>query len=485
MKIFIPLLVILFLGCSIEDSRRTDNEIKADLFQLVELIPVIEAGLSLTDENSTINGSFVNRAITPGGVSSGSDILMSKYFGSNWNSKDSNGVWLTWSPRVVFENSAIQSEIVSGVLRIPNSGNINGLYNDSTIDFYMELEELTASEKYKVSLYIYPRSDFNTDYIVEEYVVYESSISGEWGWSTFDNTGQLNKLISDTTYYRDGSNKKRETLWNSNLDGGNIRVNEIYNDAPSLTFSVTDLISDYSDYEYFLSEPIYTFSSVTDFYSSKSSGRIRGNRTFKDILEYYTEESGSKSWNVQFIEATKRWDTSKEVNRSYVDRSTGESNFISLITSGGEWNQTSEIIHIKQTETTYYSETHSWFKGIDSVTGVNDADSIILELTKNGSLYEGTSTKYWGSSGEIYNYSINSATGEIVTSWQSSTSRNLSNQTIDLSDLTNITISVGDWSFNGEYQLREFTGTYSYKGDTTNVSFDQLGLDFGNEKIKW
>lgn len=487
MKRIIPLLVILLLGCTIEDSSRTDDEIREDLFQLVDLIPVIEAGLVLTDENSYILNSTasINRAITPGGVLAGSDTLMSKYFGSNWNSKDGNGLWLTWSPKEVFENSAIQSEIVSGVLRIPSAGVINGLYNDSTVDFYINLEELTPSEKYKVSLYIYPRSDFNTEYILEEYIVYESSVTGEWDWSTWDGSDQINRLISDTTFYRDGSKKRRTTTWNSNLAGGDKRYDSVYSSAPSLEMDVDDLLLDYSLYEFYDTEPILTTSDTADYYSSRSEGTIREKRVSFGIIEFYTEYNGEESRNVQYIEGTTKWDTTKEVNRSIRNILTGESNFISLKISGGEWNTNTEVSHIKRTGTTYYSENHFWFQDIATVTGVTNANSIILNLTKNGTLYEGTSTKYWGSTGEIYDYTIDTSTGEIITSWLSSTSRNISNQSIDLSDLSNISISVGDWSFTGEYQLKEFTGIYNYKGEKVKVSLDQLGLDFGNEKIKW
>lgn len=488
MKIYIPLLVLLFIsGCSIEgNSSRSDSAIKRDLFQLVSLSQVIEAGVALADgETIASSSSIVNsRTITPGDVSAGSDAIMDKYFGSNWNSKDGGGAWLTWSPKEVYNNPVVQPEIVSGVLRIPSSGIITGLYGDSSIDFYLELSEITSGEKYSIKLYIYPRSDFNIDYILEEYIVYESSISGEWSWSPFDNRDMINKLSKDTTYYRDGSFKDRETIWSSTMVGGNRRIDEVKSSAPPLTLGVNNIIGNYNNYLYYSSVPNFTYSTVSNFYSSETIGNVKGKRTSKDILEYYTEE-GQKSWNLQYIESDKSWDTSKEVTRSYIDRSTGDSNYISLKISGGRWAETSEINRIVKTSTTYRSELHTWFSGIESVSTISNANSIILDLTKNGSIYEGKSTNYWGSSGEVYSYSINTTTGEITTSWLSSSSRTLSNETINITDLSDIYISVGNWSFTGEYQLGEFFGTYSYKGDKEEVTFDHLGIDLGSGKEKW
>lgn len=484
MKIFTALLVILFLSCNIEDNNRSNDDIKGDLSQLVQLIPVLKASLSLTNESSIIESrSFSDsRAITPGQVLESSDTQMSKYFGANWNDKDEANAWLTFKPTEVYNNSGIASEIdtQTNTLRIPQSGVINGLYGKSDTDFYIELEEIQTGVKYRVMLYIYPRSDFNIEYIYEEYIV---SDEGSWAWAPLDNGGQEGVLIKDIAYYRDGSVKDRVTTWT-----GSNRINEVYSNAPALDFEIDDLISDSTDYLYPASEPIFTYSDVSDttVFRSRTTGSIKGisGGTFS-ITEYYSEENGNKAYNLQLIERSKKWTFVKEVNRAYSNLTTLDSNFIALRESGTKWYTTTEMEKIKKTATTYYSEKHLWYDELSNITETDNANSIILNLEKSGDVYQGTSTQFWGSTGEKYNYTINTLTGEISTSWLQSTTRNLTSQNILITDIKNFTISSGNWSFKGSYDLGELIGVYNYNGDKYDVAIDLLGLVIEDEKYKW
>lgn len=478
MKIFTALLVILFLSCSIEDDDRTTGDIKGDLSAIVPLISVIEAGLNLVDENSVGTNS---RALSPTWSVDSSNEDMETYFGSDWQSNP-------YKPSKVYTDNG--GDGVS-IVRIPQTDgthikNYNGNTNQ---EFYFTLEPI-STKKYRLKLYIYPRDDFNTDYVYEEYVVDEDN-EGTWNWQNFDNTGISNSWIKQTTYYRDGSENNRDTVWSASRK----KVDEVYNQAPALDLSVNDLIADNSLYEYFTDEPVYTISDdgtsdpdTPEFYSSKTLGRLKGKRVFLDIIEYYTQETVSGGYimrNVQFIESTKRWDSEKIVTRSNKDTVLDKSNYLSLTVTGGKWDSISEIEKIERTSTTYKSENHFWYKPISSVTTVDDANSVILDLTKNENLFEGTSTQYWGSSGEVYNYSINTITGEIITKWIESTTRTIANQSFSITDVSDITISSGNWEFSGYYELGELVGTYSYNGDTSDVVVDLYGIEIEGKKYKW
>lgn len=479
MKKIIPLLVILILSCNVEDKVKTEAEIKSDLSGLISFLSVIEAGLSLIDEDSLVSsGAILNktssRALDPTSVSESGNLIMVDFFGSDWQTSPK-------TPHEVFTSKGTSGQ----ALRIPTTPNtyISNIYSNVNNDFYLTMEEV-LDKQYRIKLYIYPRDDFNTNYVYEEYLVNEDDSNGSWAWSNFDNLEQTNSWIKQVTYYRDGSKKTRDTKWSNSGS----KVDEVYSEAPSLAFSVANLLTDYSDYTYFTNEPVYTVSSSSQFYSSKTLGVLRGNRKSREIIEYYTEEQivgGYIMRNVQFIEGSKRWDTVKTVTRSNKDTSTGESNYISLSISGGEWNQNTEIERISKTNTTYKSEKNFWYSNIDSVSTVNDANSVVLDLTKNGTTYSGTSTQYWGSSGEVYNYSIDTLTGEITSQWTSSTSRLLSNQKIVITDLSDITISGNGWLFKGYYELGELIGKYEANGYGTEVAISLIGIEIDGQMKKW
>lgn len=482
MKIIITLFILLlFLSCSnyTNSTSRTNEEIKLDLVNIPLIIPAIEAGLSIVDETSVLD---ITRAFSPIGVTADVDdaAIMVEYFGSGWANEtptvENPGPLTPWE---VFDKSGTTGEI----LRIPEEGFIKGLYNNMNKDFYITME-LESGKEYRIELFIYPRDIFNIDYQYIEYYVDEENSKGTWAWSWFNNRGKFGKYAQETTYYRDGTYSVRKSEGDSAVLYTNIKE-----DAPTLDYTVGDLIENITTYDYPRRVPRVT--TEVGYYSSYTSSRVKGTNLNQDVEEYYTEEDVDANDTADFIYSTlymegrKRSDDRENVTRYITDINNNITNILSLNTNG---NSYTEINRVYKTETVYNSESHVWYTAPSSSLSVNVATSIYNVLTKNGSIYEGTMTQYWGASGEIYEYTINTLTGEITMLWiNNADSRALSSIIIDLADLANITITEAgsSWSFKGAFELSELIGTYSYEGFDKDVSIYLEGIEIGSEFYSW
>lgn len=491
MKLIKPLFILttlsFLLSCgfiSDSTSSRSDDDIKVDLSDVALLIPAIEAGLEFVDEESAITDrSYSNdtRAISPGLVTDDGSGNMAKYFGSDWDT-------LPKSPDEVFTDNS--DEVINGVLRIPETGYISGLYSNSNNEFYMTMESESDTEPlYRIKLYMYPLDVFNIDYTYEEYFVNEDDDTvGSWDWSWFDNSGEYQKLAKGITYYRDGSYIKRDsTSYEAFYD-------DVKSGAPDLDDTIDTLLGDYTDYIYPDDSPLFTTSTGT--YSSKSTGTIKGTNLKQDVEEYYTEEDTDADsvpdylYSVLYMESSKRNDSRENVTRYITDMSDDENvktNILSVNTNGDYYT---EMNWVYKEADSYSSERHIWDSSLSSSLDVSNAISVITELTQDDSdntIYTGEVEAYWGSSGINYNYSLDTETGEISYSWIGIVTRSLGSDSIDLTDLENITIgsSSSSWSFTGSYQLGELYGTYSYDGTDYEVIMDLEGVEIEGEFYNW
>lgn len=497
MKIFILIVALLFVSCNLTSSigSRSNEDIKLDLSDTALLIPVIEAGLQVVDEDKVL---LVSRAISPNGVNTGAIFnsdetyiiddstsdskLMAEYFGENWHDSlygDDPHSYdaVPRTPDEVYK--AKSDEISGGILRIPNNGYIKGIYGNNNNDFYITMEFISG-KKYRIKQYIYPRDNFNIYYYYEEYLVNEEDVTtGSWAWSWFNNRNIYQKLSKEITYYRDGTYSKRSS------ESEKVLYNEPKSGAPTMSYTVEDLIENHTNYDYPSSIPIITTSAGS--FSSATDSTVKGTRLSQDVTEYYTED-GETSYSVLYMEGIKRRDLRKNVTRYITDRSTGKTNTLSLNTNG---NYYTEVNRVYKTKTTYNSEVHIWFKPVSSELDIKRAISWNNDLkqdSSDNSLYSGTLKIHWGSYGSEYQYIVNSSTGLVSISWISNITRStLVSETIDLSDLENINISGGDssWSFKGRYQLGELYGVYTYEDNNYNVVLDLEGIEIEDKFYKW
>ncbi len=472
MKIFITFIIVLSLSCSLptSDTARTDEEIRDDLIEISLLIPVIEAGLELVDEESVLNLSR-SRALSPNEVLDIDSDLMAYYFGGDWLTSPN-------TPHELFLSHGTTGEI----LRVPSSGEIAGIYGDGNNDFYLTIESL-ADTKYRVKLYIYPRNIFNIDYTYEEYIVDESNTDGAWSWDYFNNTGKASSWVKQKTFYRDGTFSNRKTEWVSYSS----ILTEVKNNAPSLTSAATDIIVNLSLYDFPSDDPVYTNSEGT--FSSKTTSLVKAISKGKtkvlkqQTTEYYSEE-GDKSFTVLFMNGKSRKDDRESVTRAHIDRAIGETNILSMNTDGDDYT---EINRIYKTNTTYSSERYMWSESPSESLNIGVANFIKNDLVKVGDSYTGTLSFSYGSFNLNYSYTIDTLSGEVTTEWLGF-SRDISEGlTIDLADLSNISIETPETTkgFNGRYELGSLIGTYSYDDFEAEVEIGSEGLLINDVFYTW
>lgn len=487
--VVIILTLMLILSCNQQESNSTQStdELKSNLAEISILIPIIEAGLEVTSGLSASDVDTLldeDRAFSPVGVSSSADLVMTEYFGEYWDDNDSGTAEAPYSPSEVFTNKA--AEVNNGELRIPATGYISGLDGDTNLEFYLILEEI-SSVKYRIHLYKYPGDVFNIDYIYEQYIVdesHEESIA-TWAWQWFDSRGNLNKYTENTTYYRDGSYSDREISWTANSTLLDLVKSSSPGDgtAEPLNYSIDDMIQDIDDYIYPESEPIYTDNTSAGNYSSISDFTVAGTRNRLVGSEFYSEDADN-SYSVLYMEGKKRKDVRENVTRYFKDRTLNETNILSLNTEGDYYT---EINRVRKSSDSYLSWRHIWYTAPSTSLVTNTATSYITNLEKevDSNIYSGTQEIYYGSSGEKYDYSIDSSTGEITMIWLESLSRSMDNITINLTDLDNITISSGSWEFAGEYEMGELYGTYTYSGTDYAVGLELRGIEINGVFEEW
>lgn len=484
-KIILILTLVSVFSCNQQElgSNLSVDEIKGDLADISLLIPAIEAGLELSNGVSASEvDARSNRTFSPIAVSESQDTVMTEYFGADWSDDDGLTIEAPYTPSEVFTNKA--DEVVGGELRIPSTGYITGLNGDDELEFYLILEEISTA-KYRVSLYKYPGDIFNIDYIYEEYVVDENSADASWAWDWFSSRGNRNQYTENRTYYRDGTYSDRTIDW----IGSDLQLDLVVEESPGygtsepLNYSVDNMLTDIDLYEYPAVEPIYTddtsvadYSSISDIVVAGTSNRLIGS-------EFYSE-NGNSSYSVLYLEGKKRKDDRRSVTRYYQDRDLDAVNILAMNTNGDDYT---EINRVRKYGDLYQSWRHVWSVSPSSTLDTDVATSYITDLDReSGSdIYSGTLTIYSGSSGDVYDYSIDSSTGEITMVWTNSVTRTLSNTTIDLNDLENITISGGNWSFTASYEMSELSGTYSYLGTDYVVNIDLEGIEVNGVFEKW
>ncbi|MBN2618359.1 MAG: hypothetical protein JXR64_08635 [Spirochaetales bacterium] len=472
MKYIYIILLATLLGCGQVDlSVRSNEDIKSDLEELPLLIPVIQSGLSLTNE---IESQNITRALAPNSdtIPVSENEIMIKYFGTNWDTAP-------LKPSEVFTNNS--NEVSNDTLRIPQTGTIQGIYNSNN-DFYLTLKDL-GSNIYRVKLYVYPRNIFEIDYILEDYIVDEdknntdSTNSTIWSWSNYDNKGNFDNYINNTVYYRDGTYSNKKIEWS----GQNVILNLVKNSAPDLDDNIADVLLNIDNYVYPTEIQLYTNDTSTGQYSSVTSFLLKGSRYTQEGEEFYTEDS-QYSYGYTYSDGSKRFDNNKYVTRYIQDRDNNLTNIVSLHTNGDYFT---ELSRINKTANTYYSESHIWYEAPVSTLNINAASSIILNLTLSGTSYTGTIEQYWGSFGIKHNYEIDTLTGNITISWLNTVSRSL-NSGIDLNNLDNIRIGSSDsWEFIGSYEMGNLIGTYKYNNVDYEVVIDLEGIEIESEFLKW
>lgn len=470
MRILSVIFSFLILSCTIDTTsdNRSDEDIKLDLLQVTSIIPAIQAGMNLVDEESVLD---LTRALDPTVLTDSDAVTISQYFGESWATAP-------YTPSEVYAAAGGTGAEV----RIPASGYIKGLYedNNNSNDFYMTMNPVSG-KLYLLKLYIYPRDLFTIDHTYLEYYVDEDNTEGTWAWSWFDNKGSFGEYAKEITYYRDGTYSKRD----SSPESDKVVYNEVVNNAPSLDDTISTVIGDsvkLSLYEY-VESPYFTKSAIAEGnYSSYTNSLVKGSKTQVTVDEYYSEDS-SKSYSLLYAVTKKRSDEVYSVTRYIKDRVNGITNIVALNTVGTWYT---EFNRVYTTDTTYTSESHIWYAALSSSLDIRHATTIYNELTKNGDIYEGTMTQYWDIAGNVYNYSIDTTTGTISFSYLNSLTRGVGdNFTISLSDVSDKTVSGNNWSYKFSYENGVLYGTYTYKNFTKAVDIYLDSIDIGGKVYNW
>lgn len=473
MKIFMTCLILLLFSCEF-NSQDTEAprtaDIKTNLGDMASLIPVINAGLSLSYESEVPSASVVSgeavRALSPVDVPTtpeSNNTIMTDFFGADWTTAPR-------SPEEVYSLKLGATDTSS--LRIPSEGTISGIYN-SFNDFYLELTPVDRAEGiFRVQLYIYPLRDFNTEYVYEEYLVDSDISSGtSWAWEHMNNQFQPQSWVTQKVFYRDGTSGRKSTTWS----GSSVLLDEVKLLAPTSFSDFASVLSGADNYTYFEFEPLFTQS--TGYFSSRSETQVRGKQTSMDVIEFYTEETASLRYGVSYIEEGKKWSKKNSVTRFSENGDTGEKNILSLTYNSGY----TEVNTVHLTSTAYTSRTHIWHQEPSASLAESSAQSSYLDLTKSGNLYSGTLKQFWGGSfGDVYDYEIDTSTGTVSSSWAGSENRSLQfvNEIIDLKSLDSIHIALpgSPWSFSGYYEQNAFYGTYVHNGISYDVAVSSDGV---------
>jgi hypothetical protein len=179
MKVFKPILFLVlaaFVGCSGSGSYDVDDAAN-DVDSLQELIPAIEASLSLAVVEPASTTSSLSKTIYPAIAGDAFSDTPAELYAEFYS-------------------------VSLGYARYPASGYIEDFYNEEGYQAYMELRESTDGwGDYQVSLYVYPSLSPAIEYVREQYRVAGDSYDGQIEHRTVVWTRYVDDMVYSIDYY--------------------------------------------------------------------------------------------------------------------------------------------------------------------------------------------------------------------------------------------------------------------------------------------
>lgn len=213
--------LVLATGCNM-DARNAEiaEELAVKAEALQPLLPVLTAAQDLYVPEDASTAGISLRTLNP----------------SNTTGTDADE-WNTRSPSTVYADTEFFN-VTTEIATIGSEANpmedLNGNIGD---DYYFTLSLFGANPDavttgddnlYKVSLYTYPTTSPSVHYVLEEYLVSDTT-----AWSIVDTTGVYNPLffLRYETHYYDGSIDYRTFVWSSNVSTNYYVSTDLYDET--------------------------------------------------------------------------------------------------------------------------------------------------------------------------------------------------------------------------------------------------------------
>jgi hypothetical protein len=401
----------LFASCGFF-TEVTEKSIVQDMRALSDLLPGIEAGLSLLEDTEAHS-----RAITPG---------------------DADPALTGKTPSQVYTEAGGSGATLFGPF--------NGYYTDGQIAYMTMTPD---GSNYLIELEIYDTTVLDLDYSYEKYYVSDTT------WTYFTDSGLGTPGFAELkTFYKDGTVATRTLLNDSNLGGDNYAAIEV----------PLDVLANISDYTYTASpsDP----AAGSSLYSSKVSAVISEASTHNTV-EFYTETSATERSGVIYIDYKGRgW--GKQINtvtRFEADDSAGIKTVRALSTAK---NYTSiveiDITGLNGSSPQYTSVTKTWRKDVNSNLEDQRAkiSEVSMTLQSDGS-YAGTMSTDNSVSSYLRELLIRLKNGKLSTSFLRNVDRSLGVEAeLDLNALDAIQLDTAKGTFTGSYLRGSLVGTFVY-----------------------